>query len=290
MGYREGEISVHWTPALRRLCAKDFAICLCGSSGRGNAHPRLNREHPGALWISMTCPRSHSEGGEEKGSSSVLSSPQSLLLLLPCLPHPNLTQHLTIRSLTYEGNGHPQKLHIYVFLKKDSFLISICYTLKYEIDIRRTEIAAEKTHEMEHNLKKREMTPCHVFPGRWALVFVQLMLPCMCHIVPYFFLSKLCHKHFLCCFKLPVNIWQYSLHQSEWVYLTNLLYRIFNSFPFFFQYSILNIPWQMKVHVAAAPGFITTHSTSCHTSIRQRREGQERQPSTCHVLSWHCLT
>lgn len=162
----------------------------------------------------MTCPRSHSQGGEGRGSSSVLPTPQSLLLLSPCLPHPNLTQHLTVRSLTYEGNGHPQKLHIYAFFKKDSFLISICYILKYEMDIR-TEITAKMKHEMKHNLKKRAMAPCHVFPGRWTLVSVQLMLPCMFHIVPCLFLSKLCHKHFLCCFKFPVNIWQYSLHQSE---------------------------------------------------------------------------
>ena len=64
-------------------------------------------------------------------------------------------------------------------LKKDSFLTSICYISKYEIDIRRTEIAAKRKHETQFEEKDDDPLPhfSRSLSSRFCTVDTALYVP-----------------------------------------------------------------------------------------------------------------
>lgn len=68
-----------------------------------------------------------------KGSSSALPAPQCLIRPIPCLTCPHHVQHRTARPLTYWCAGTYGNSTFTVLKRKNDFLITICYILKYKV-------------------------------------------------------------------------------------------------------------------------------------------------------------
>ena len=230
--HRGKGISAHWTPALHRLCAKDLEVCLCRSSGRGRWSPPSEPWVPRSSGTLSDLPKVAHLGRRREG---VKFSPVLPTELAPshCTPSSSESrQHLAVRPLTLEGNGHPQELTFAVVKKGQFSHLNLLYLKVWNWYKKNWNCSKKETW---NTVWRKGWWPPTTFFQVTELSFLYswycLVRTILC---PIFSLSKLCHKHFLCCFKFPVNIWQCSLHQSQWVYLTSLLYWIFNSFPFFF--------------------------------------------------------